>query len=313
MTENDQTAPTWREGGNIAIAGSKYSIGKSLFDFLQEGSTDAHQEGMNFQALMQTQKHCLYLIDNKILDAVFTQREAEIELDLRKFSISSPAFETLARGLWAMLPIALGIKISDIIYRQGLKVIEKHGRAFARYDFNAKYFENVHTEEFNRKASMCIELLKNKSLWKNERMKDNSAHEIPGLLEIARQVRHQIGTRELPNTCTFSGAALVNSIEFEKSFGAPKPVVEENVSIKKIGEVKGFHGEFRQMHFVYGRHRNVIDIGYDEALFKEQIMSYATTAKIMVEAEWVERRQNGVMKSAKLINLKVVQENLFNS
>ena len=87
MTENDQTAPTWREGGNIAIAGSKYSIGKSLFDFLQEGSTDAHQEGMNFQALMQTQKHCLYLIDNKILDAVFTQREAEIELELRKFSI----------------------------------------------------------------------------------------------------------------------------------------------------------------------------------------------------------------------------------
>lgn len=281
-----------------------------LFDVTKEGQelSDATDQ---WEALKNdAEENCLYIHDNLVVDIHLNQKGGSSYLGLPSFKIASLTFEILASGLWTLLPVALGVKMEEIGYSHGIQINGKTARAFGRYEFKNGCAE-IEGADIQKKVQTCIDLLVNKNLWNDKKMNQSPLAQTPGLIVQARQVRSQIGTRELPNSCMVSGALMKDEIRIERKLGVPKPLVLEDIPVVSKGEVKGFHGEFRLMHFVYGSHRKVIDIGFDEATYLTDIRKYSSADKIIVEASWIERREDGVVKFMTLTGLKLIMETLF--
>ena len=256
--------------------------------------------------------NCIYILDDRGFDVALKVHGKSVKIDMSSFKISSPQFEMLAAGLWTMIPTSLGIEICETKYFLGFRIDGTAARCFARLEFKPEILLQLEKSEIQRRVQICVDLLSDRSLWSDDRMKDKPAAQILGLIERAREVRGQLGTRELPATCTVCGRALIEPIKIERTFGVPKPVVIEDVLITNKGEVRGFHGEFHLMHFVFGCHRKVVDIGFDESIYKDQVVQFSVSDKKIVEAKWIERREDEVVKSLTLTGLRLVQDTLFN-
>lgn len=254
---------------------------------------------------------CIYILDDRCVDVCAKSQGTAVYISMQSIKISTVSFEALAAGIFMMLPAALGISIQDIEYSHGLKVDAVTARAFARFRFRQGFFLEVQMPEFRKKVQACLDLLKDRRLWADEKIEENPAAKIPGLLAVAREVRGQFGATELPCTCTISGVNMADSIKIKKEFGVPKPVEVTEVEMVKTGEARGYHGEFRFVHFVHGPHRKVVDISFDEAIFKEDIIKFSAGEKIIVEAVWIERREDGVVKQRTLRRLLLIQGTLF--
>lgn len=257
------------------------------------------------------EENCIYVLEEKFVNATTRGQGSSAYVTLQNLKWSTPTFEMLAAGIYTLLPFSLGISIDEIKYSHGIKIDKTTARAFARFEFRPEFFRNVLIEEFKKQVQMCIDILKDKHLWNNEKMKEEPICQTPGFLEQAREVRGQFGSCELPGSCILTGFNLSDPIKIDKQFGVPKPVKVEVIDMVRNGEVKGFHGEFHLLHFVFGSHRKVVDIGFDEEKFKHDIVKFSTIDKIVVEAKWMERREDGVVRSMTLTGLRLIQEPLF--
>nr|WP_295777730.1 hypothetical protein [Rhodoferax sp.] len=293
--------------GNANLFNEAQSLFDTGHDTQQEMTCQSADTNINSDA----EENCIYISDDRCVDAVTKLQGGSAYISLPTLKISTAAFEILAAGILTMLPHVLGIRLEEIAYSHGIKIETTTARAFARFQFEPEYFQTVEVDELLKRVQLCIDLLKDKHLWNDDKMKRKPVWQTPYLLEQARQVRGQFATRELPCTCTLSGSNVRESIKIGKEFGMPKPPKIENESMCKKGEVKGFHGEFRLMHFVFGSHRKVVDIAFDEAEFREAIIKFSTTDRIVVEAKWEERREDGAVKSMTLTELRLIQEPLF--
>jgi hypothetical protein len=199
----------------------------------------------------------------------------------------------------------------QVKYPHGIKLDGMTARCFARLEFDIESFQKIHASDLEKQVQTCVDLLKDKHLWRDDKMEKKPAAKTPGLIQQARHVRGQFGARDLPGTCTITGVNLKDPIKIEKYFGVPKPVIVECIEMTKKGEVKGFHGEFHLVHFVFGSRRRAIDIGFDESVYRNQIIQFSSAEKLIVEAKWTERREDDVVKSMTLTGLRLVQDTLF--
>lgn len=300
-----------RNAGNLSKVVESGNDLPSPFDFETLPNQRPPTDGAAGEIDSGQEENCIYIFDDKVFDVVIKKPGKAVYIDIASLKISSTSFETLAAGIWTMLPAALGLAIDEITYSHGIKIDGATAQCFARLEFDAACFQKLQALDLEKQVQICVDLLRDKHLWRDDKMDNKPAADTPGLIQQARVVRGQFGARDLPNTCTIAGLNLKGPIKIEKQFGVPKPVVIQSVEMIKKGEVKGFHGEFHLMHFVFGSHRKVIDIGFDESLYRNQIIQLSAAEKLIVEAKWTERREDGVVKSMTLTGLRLVQDTLF--
>ena len=284
----------------------------SLFEFTQLGLTDLTGKGSApLDDVWQGEVNCIYILDDKVIDVAIRARRKAIDIDVSSFKMASTAFEILADGMLTLLPIALGISAHYFAFTRGIALSEDKATPYAKYFVDPIAVVAIERVEFQRRVQYCIELLCNRHLWQNDRIKVTPAGQIAGLVEQARQVRAQLGVRELASSCTICGPLLDQKIRIPRELGTPKPVVVTEVTLVHCGEVAGFHREFRVMHFVYGAHRKAVDICFDEEIFGKDVIEFSSRGKIVVEANWTEQRDDNIVRAMTLTKLCLVQEPLF--
>ncbi len=279
----------------------------SLFEVSKCPLTDATGNGSTpLDDVWQGEVNCIYILDDKVIDVAIKARRKAIDIDVSSFKMASTAFEILADGMLTLLPIALGISAHYFAFARGIALTEDKATPYARYFIDPIALAAIERAEFQRRVQCCIDLLCSRELWRDDRIKVTPAGQIAGLVEQARQVRAQLGVRELASSCTLCGPLLERQIRIPRELGIPKPTVVTEVTVVHCGEVAGFHREFRLMHFVYGAHRKAVDVCYDEEVFGKDVIKFSSSEKIVVEATWTEQREDNIVRAMTLTKRKRV-------
>jgi hypothetical protein len=264
--------------------------------------------------------------EHKLLDghAVILRVEREVlvhESLLGEFKYVSGSFsdlnwavlDGLTRAIGSLLPVVLSIGKQDVVFHSGFIVGNDRLCPAAQFSVVESLRSSLNHDRLIEAIQLCVDQLKDQHLWDHARPCAEGAVEDKRwmMVEAARTARQAIPGRQLPFSCSVSSGESQLSVEIGPALVRAKPRMLQATPDEAIGTLTGYCTHARVIKFKREKADAVVDIGFDEGIFLNQVFEFAGLNPPTVKAKWTNATVDGVISHRSLRELTLLGASLL--